>query len=180
MPTESFSILTFHDGPSQSLIAIVTTLLSHTKDGGTLKRDTDLIRDILLKIEDGQKMFNTLSSDEAPLLGISLETPMSREEADKLIYHLDLLDREGIIEIETRLVGGSYLIKGLTREGHDYLDSEKAKSSAASAGEEPREDRLIADEKRPELFILKPGVSGVSMDLKELFHRAKVWWKRKK
>jgi hypothetical protein len=62
-----------------------------------MKRDMDLIRDILLKIEGGQRMFETLSSDEARLLEIPVETPMSREEADKLIYHLDLLGRDGTI-----------------------------------------------------------------------------------
>lgn len=46
-----------------------------------MKRDMDLIRDILLKIEGGQRMFETLSSDEARLLEIPVETPMSREEA---------------------------------------------------------------------------------------------------
>ena len=33
-----------------------------------MKRDMDLIRDILLRIEGGQRMFETLSSDEARLL----------------------------------------------------------------------------------------------------------------
>ena len=104
-----------------------------------MERDMDLIRDLLLKIAGGQKMFPTLSSDEASILRITLETPMTREEAEKLKYHLDLLEQRGLIEIEMRSSG--YLVKGLTWQGHDFLDSirdpaiwEKAKNGASSAG----------------------------------------------
>jgi hypothetical protein len=86
-----------------------------------------------------------------------------------------------------RSAAGAYWVKGLTPLGHDYLDSfrdpeisQKAKTSAASVGEEPDKDRLIADEKHPELFTLKPTVWGVGMDLKELFRRAKAWWTHQK
>ena len=149
-----------------------------------MKRDMDLIRDILLKIEGGQRMFETLSSDEARLLEIPVETPMSREEADKLIYHLDLLGRDGTIEIEAQLGVGSYLIKGLTRQGHDYLDSirdpgisQKAKSTDTSVGQEPRKERLVSDERNPEVLTLKPTFMGISVDSKELWRHTRCWWK---
>jgi hypothetical protein len=152
-----------------------------------LKRDMDLIRDILMKIEGGQQVFEPISSDMASCLSIPLETPMSKEEADQLRGHLDLLDRDGTIEIEARQVGGSYLIKGLTRQGHDYLDRirdpdiwQKAKSSTASAGEEPRKDRLISDEKNPEVFTLKPAFMGMSVNLKELWRKVSALGTRQK
>lgn len=56
----------------------------------------------------------------------------------------------------------------------------KDHAAAKQISEEPRKDRLIAEEKRPELLTLKPGVWGVSVDLKELVRRAKAWWGRKK
>jgi hypothetical protein len=56
----------------------------------------------------------------------------------------------------------------------------KDHAAAKQISEEPRKDRLIAEEKRPELLTLKPGVWGVSVDLKELVRRVKAWWERKK
>jgi Hypothetical protein (DUF2513) len=86
-----------------------------------LKRDMDLIRDILLKIEGGQRLFEPISSDTAAALG-TLETPISREEADRLSGHLDLLEKEGFIAIEMRSAAGAYWVKGLTSRGHDFLE----------------------------------------------------------
>jgi hypothetical protein len=42
--------------------------------------DIDLIRDILLKIENGQQLFEPISSDDATALGMTLEKPMTRKE----------------------------------------------------------------------------------------------------
>lgn len=106
-----------------------------------MKRDMDLIRDILMEIEGGQRVFETTSSDEAAALGIPLETSRSQKEADRLRGHLDLLGQSGFIEIEERTGAASYLIKGLTWQGHDFLDSvrdpkiwEKTKKGAEAAG----------------------------------------------
>ena len=88
-----------------------------------MKRDMDLIRDILMKIEGGQLAFTAISSDMASRLDIPLETPMSEEEADQLRGHLDLLEQGEFIEIEARYGGGLYQIKGLTWQGHEFLGS---------------------------------------------------------
>jgi hypothetical protein len=66
-----------------------------------MKRDMDLIRDILLKIEAGQEVFAPISSTVACAMGYSNETPLSKEEAEKLRGHLDLLEQEGLIEIRS-------------------------------------------------------------------------------
>lgn len=106
-----------------------------------LKRDMDLIRELLLKIEAGQNMFEPISSNVANCLGIEVENSMSQEEAEQLAGHLDLLEEGGFIEIEARFGAGSYLIKAITWGGHDFLDSvrdpkiwEKTKSGAEAAG----------------------------------------------
>ena len=88
-----------------------------------MKRDMDLIRDILLKVESGQKVFAPISSTTAAALGVSIETPMSDEEADQLRGHLDLLEQEKYIEIEARMGVGLCYVKALTWKAHDFLDS---------------------------------------------------------
>jgi hypothetical protein len=90
---------------------------------GSLKRDMDLIRNILLEIEEGKKVYEAMSDDMASILCITPETLMSREQADQLTGHLDLLEQAGFIEIEERLASGIYYIKGLSWGGHDLLDS---------------------------------------------------------
>ena len=76
-----------------------------------VKRDMDFIRDLLLKIEGGQKIFETASTEAAAILGFTPDEPLSRENADKLSGYLDLLEEAGFIEIEGRMGGGSILVK---------------------------------------------------------------------
>jgi hypothetical protein len=106
-----------------------------------MKRDMDLIRELLLKIEAGQNTFAPISSDMAAALGIPIEEPMSREAAERLAGHLELLEQGGLIEIEARMGAGTYHIGAITWAGHDFLDSvrdpkiwEKTKSGAEAAG----------------------------------------------
>lgn len=94
------------------------------REAKEMKRDQDFIRDILLKIEGGQGVFETCSREAAEILRISSE--LSREEAEKLSGHLDLLEDDGLIKIESRGAAGVYLIKGLTSKGHSYLHSIRA------------------------------------------------------
>jgi hypothetical protein len=108
---------------------------------GSLKRDMDLIRNILMEIEGGKNVYEALSDDMASILQISPETRMSQEQADELRGHLDLLEQAGFIEIDARLAGGVCYIKRLTWEGHDFLDSvrdpkiwDKTKQGAEAAG----------------------------------------------
>src|SRR4051812_10195006 len=61
----------------------------------SMKRDMDLIRELLLKIESGEKGFKTLSYDEAEMLGSTSEKALSQEEADKLSGHLNLIEQAG-------------------------------------------------------------------------------------
>ena len=88
-----------------------------------MRRDMDLIRDLLLKIEGGQKVFEILPDDAAEALGVQLETPMSREEAERLEGHLNLLKNAGYIEVEMRAGDGTIMVGDITWAGHDFIDA---------------------------------------------------------
>jgi hypothetical protein len=90
-----------------------------------LKRDMDYIHELLLKIEAGKRVFETLSSEDAAILRASPQEPMSQEEADKLGAHLDLMQKAGLIEIESSSLGRAIVVRGLTGKGHDLLDSRR-------------------------------------------------------
>lgn len=90
-----------------------------------MKRDMDLIRDLLLKIEEGQTSFSTEDDDEA---------------AERVSEHLRLLNERGLIK-GMFLLDGGVLVSGLEWEGHDFLDAirdpavwAKTKSGALAAG----------------------------------------------
>jgi len=106
-----------------------------------MKRDMDMIRDLLLEIEGGRKMFQTVSNTEAEMLGIPDEAGLSREDAEKLQLHLELLEQQGLIEVAFKALGGTVVVKQITWSGHDFLDSvrdpevwKKTKGGAAVAG----------------------------------------------
>lgn len=106
-----------------------------------MKRNMDLARQILIDIEEGKKAFDVSSSEKRGMLGLPLEGGPSASDADTLAGHLDLLEDGGFIEIQARLLGGAYMVKGLSWKGHDFLDSvrdpeiwEKTKSGALQAG----------------------------------------------
>src|SRR5260370_17053075 len=88
-----------------------------------MRRDLEIIRTLLLEIEAGKTLFETLSSQEAAFLHGSPHETRSQEVADKVRGHLDLLQQEGLIEIEHASLGHAFLVKGLTPQGHNLLDS---------------------------------------------------------
>lgn len=88
-----------------------------------MKRDMDLIRDLLLKIEDGQRSFDLLTPEIAEILGESGEGRLPREQAELVEYHLTLLDNAGLITIQAKLSGAVWQIGQITWAGHDFLDT---------------------------------------------------------
>ena len=88
-----------------------------------MKRDMDLIRDLLLQIEDGRRSFDLLTPEIAEVLGESSEGKLPREQAELLEYHLDLLDNAGLITIKAKLSGAAWQIGQITWAGHDFLDT---------------------------------------------------------
>lgn len=99
-----------------------------------MKRDLDLIRKILLKIEN----FNV----NEPLAVIKIEG----YESDEIAYNISLLKNAEFIEGEILYEMGSvipsaYVIFGMTWDGHDFLDAcrnegiwEKAKEKLRTIG----------------------------------------------
>jgi len=96
-----------------------------------MKRDLDLIRKILLKIEDS-------NIDEA-LTNIRIEG----YESDEIAYNISLLKNAGFIEGEILYEMGSvipsaYVIFGMTWLGHDFLDACRNEGIWAKAKEKLR------------------------------------------
>ncbi|MEV3976580.1 MULTISPECIES: DUF2513 domain-containing protein [Bacteria] len=83
--------------------------------------DMTLIKDVLVRIENGQHSFSVLPADSAAALGIEPETKLTRQEAKNLEDHLNLLEERGLIKIMFRSGGGNYAIDGLTLQGRDFL-----------------------------------------------------------
>lgn len=80
-----------------------------------MKRDTDLIRSILLEIENCQ---DPQGANEIEIEGYS---------AAEVNYHIGLLCKAGMVESHQiallDLPGGIYLNNNLTMEGHEFLDA---------------------------------------------------------
>lgn len=87
-----------------------------------MRRDMDFIRELLLKIEGGQTAFETLDDETAPHLG-EAPTGLSREDAQRLEGHLNLLEQANFIEISMRGGGGGIIVDRILWAGHDFLDA---------------------------------------------------------
>jgi hypothetical protein len=87
-----------------------------------LIRDMDLIRNLLLKIEKGERSFSLLSEPEAIALGLPAENVLSCEEASRMQYHLGLLEDAKFIT-KTDYTGGTCVVDSITWDGHEFLDS---------------------------------------------------------
>lgn len=77
-----------------------------------MKRDMDLVREILLAIEGGQSSLQATAG-----------LPGSDAEPAAVEYHVNLLRQAGLVEVMSTSLGGSYHFRGLTWEGHDFLDT---------------------------------------------------------
>lgn len=106
-----------------------------------MKRDADLIRQLLLRIE-AQRLgvggavdqVLTLSASKPPLC-------LEGEDPDEVQYNMRLLAEAGYLQMPKTQFTGSFNIRGLTWAGHDFLDSvrdedvwRKTKDGALKAG----------------------------------------------
>lgn len=87
-----------------------------------LIRDMDLIRDLMLRIEKGERSFNIVSEEEAVALGLPTESTLPREEAEKLRYHLYLLGDGNFVKISEH-GGGISFVETITWNGQEFLES---------------------------------------------------------
>lgn len=105
-----------------------------------LKRDMDMVRSLLLEIEQGKTSFQIVEPDEAEILGIDPEHTMPKEVAAKLVLHLKILADAEFITLEPSS-GGFWYVTAIRKAGYDFLDSVRdpkvwkmTKEQAAKAG----------------------------------------------
>ncbi|MGB8060577.1 MAG: DUF2513 domain-containing protein [Candidatus Sulfotelmatobacter sp.] len=84
-----------------------------------MKRDMDLFRELLVKIEenpamDGTREFSYHSPREMGISGHSIE---------EVAYHLKLLIEARYVDGAVTLAVPMQVIRGLTNEGHDFLSN---------------------------------------------------------
>lgn len=107
-----------------------------------MKRDMDLVRSLLLRIEalsptdqnaPVQQIYS-LNTREAPLR-------MGDEDPAELHYHMRLLADAGYLDLAQTQFAEGFNFRGLTWKGHDFLDSvrddelwRKTKQGALAAG----------------------------------------------
>lgn len=98
-----------------------------------MKRDMDIIRELLLFIESNDS-YN--GSGYGPVKGEALGKP-----ANIVLYHVSLLADAKLVSVVNWLANGDPLIRGLTWEGHEFLDTirdpeiwKKTKDGTALAG----------------------------------------------
>ncbi len=84
-----------------------------------MKREMDLVRELLLRIESLQ-----LAAGSAVVLYATTE-PLAHEGDDpaSIAYHMGLLINAGLVEPTSLQGADTFGIRGLTWSGHDLLDS---------------------------------------------------------
>ncbi len=100
-----------------------------------MKRDPDLVRELLLGIEADPKFNGATVLDPLIVFGLSTRNP------EEISYHLGMLIEDGYVNGRQTNRPGIYMVLGLTMKGHDYLDSirdpaiwAKTKDGAEKAG----------------------------------------------
>lgn len=87
-----------------------------------MKRDMDLIRNLLLEIEDGKTSYQLIEPSHAEDLGVEVDEDRTKEEIARLEYHLTLLQDAGWVKL-VQTSGGYWLVNRMMPAGHDFLDS---------------------------------------------------------
>ncbi|MFZ6765305.1 DUF2513 domain-containing protein [Pseudoroseomonas sp. WGS1072] len=82
-----------------------------------MKRDMDLVRDILLKVE-GSGAYCDLMQEMLPQ---DSNGSYPQELFEKHLYHAMLLEQAGFIKGSADSSG--YMIEGITWQGHEFLDA---------------------------------------------------------
>ena len=105
-----------------------------------MKRDMDLIRNLLLQIEGGKTPFQIVPKSHAAIFGIANEDAMEDELASKMQRHLELLQEAGLASFFA-ILDGEWLDAKITLLGYEFLETVRdpeiwdlAKNGAANAG----------------------------------------------
>jgi hypothetical protein len=102
-----------------------------------MKRDMDLIRELMLKLE-------SLPMEYGDNVHVTPDSPAVHVEGygfDEMAYHLDLILQAGFTERSKSHPAIGFMFRGLSWSGHDFLDSvrdpgvwDKTKQVASAAG----------------------------------------------
>lgn len=90
-----------------------------------MKRDLDLIREIMLVLEDKMEYGKNFMSDK--LFEIMKNETLSIE---KLAYHIGLLAESNFIKVKEYKIDNEasfYVINTITSDGHDFIDTIREK-----------------------------------------------------
>ncbi|MDD3468237.1 MAG: DUF2513 domain-containing protein [Campylobacterales bacterium] len=88
-----------------------------------MKRDMDLLREIMLYLEE---KLDYAASDSIDSFPMSDDLSYTSDEAyNKMAYHIQLLLDDGLIDARKLSMGGinKYLILTITSKGHDFIDT---------------------------------------------------------
>jgi hypothetical protein len=101
-----------------------------------MKRDMDLIRDLLLHVEsdprfDGQRWVSPDTPRDFD--------PSGNHSMEEVTYHLDLLIEAGFLKGKPGAGFHAPLINRLTREGHEFLDGILSKNKNEDCGKDSSE-----------------------------------------
>ncbi|MEM7068552.1 MAG: DUF2513 domain-containing protein [Pseudomonadota bacterium] len=86
-----------------------------------MKRDMDLIRELLLKFESGQARIETLSDEDARNMGITKLPDLSASDSKHILHNLWLMQDANLIVGED--AREYWITNHITWRGHDFLDS---------------------------------------------------------
>ncbi|MBN9142438.1 MAG: hypothetical protein BGP00_07015 [Novosphingobium sp. 63-713] len=105
-----------------------------------MRRDMDLIRDLLIEIEDGKSVYELITQEIADILDIPDATTLPKEDVSRVEGHLKMLADAKFISLKP-FGGGYWKIEDITWAGHDFIDSvrdpeiwKKTKEGASKAG----------------------------------------------
>jgi hypothetical protein len=127
-------------------------------------RDMDLIRELLLKLEALPMRPGAL--EIIPSGGGKIAIP--GYDAAQIDYNLSKISEAGFIDHGDFRPYVGTAFRNLTASGDDFLDSVR----------DPKVERVPSAEKLPEVITLKPGIWGMSIDVKEVGRR--LWRRFKK
>jgi len=86
-----------------------------------MKRDMDLIRELLLRIEEHARPTTALKMDFLTASDTRLQVEGS--DRTQVAYHVSLLIQAGLVSgVRNSVDESQIVIKGLTWQGHDFLD----------------------------------------------------------
>lgn len=84
-----------------------------------VKRDLDLIRELMLKIEENPQMDGTREF----YLSSPSDLGIQNHSVEEVAYHLALLIRAGFVDGAVTLANPMQVVRRLTWEGHEFLDN---------------------------------------------------------